>query len=296
MDMRLPYSVVLASLGLIALSGCDGAGGGSTSGSGGGSGSASSGVNATDPLNDTGVTRCGTVNTNSNLVDCSAAIYIPSGGGASSQVPHPQDGDNGRDTTDNDNSDGTAGFHFTKLDGNGDDLPSDATQAVDGWDCTRDEVTGLTWEVKELSLSTSPRYFNNTFSWYSTDTQTNGGDAGTADGGSCSGSADCDTQSLVDWVNDNGGLCGFSSGWRLPTREELHGLMNYGSSISLTSPSIDTTYFPGTSQGASQTTLYWSGSTYALGTDKAWRAYYGDPQAPLTAEKSIGMRVRLVHD
>lgn len=289
MDKQWSYPVVLAGLSLIILSGCDGGG---TSGSSSGS----SKVNATNPLNDTGVSHCGTIDSSSNTVNCDAGIFLPAGGGASIKVPHPQDGDHGRDVSDNSNSDGQLGFQFTKLDNSGDALPADATQAVDNWTCTRDEVTGLTWEVKELSNTSSPRYYDNTFSWFSDDSDTNGGEEGTSDSGVCSGSIDCDTQSLATWVNDNGGLCGQASGWRLPSREELHGLMDYGHFATTTTPAIDTDYFPGTNQGNSQTTLYWSATTYAGSETQAWRAYFGSADAPAPGAKSIAMRVRLVHD
>ena len=55
-----------------------------------------------------------------------------------------QDCSHGRDATHNDDWDGHAGFSFTKLDRNGNPLPAAATS----WSCVRDNVTGLTWEVK----------------------------------------------------------------------------------------------------------------------------------------------------
>ena len=54
---------------------------------------------------------------------------------------------------------GEAGFDFTKLDANGNALPASATS----WDCVRDNVTGLIWEVKTTS---GLRSWSNTYTWY----------------------------------------------------------------------------------------------------------------------------------
>ena len=60
-----------------------------------------------------------------------------------------QDCSHGRDTTHNDNSDGHAGFSYTKLDSNGKPLPDQTVDyATTPWACVKDNVTGLIWEVK----------------------------------------------------------------------------------------------------------------------------------------------------
>lgn len=248
-------------------------------------------------LNDTGTTECGTGDASNNWVNCTQTTYTAPGANLSVSIPHPQDGDRGRDVTHPDNADGRVGFSFTKLDSNGQSLPATADQANDDWTCTRDEVTGLIWEVKEPYNAASPRYHLNTFTWYSSDTTSNGGNAGVSDGGTCPTSQlDCDTDGLVSWVNQNGGLCGYDDGWRLPTREELHGITDYGQTITLNTPAIDTDYFPWTAEGGIQTGIYWSASTYAADPSRAWRSFFGAPNAPMAANKSIAMRVRLVHD
>ena len=45
---------------------------------------------------------------------------------------------------------GPKGFDYTRIGNNGADLAANAPQGVgpDEWACTRDNVTGLTWEVK----------------------------------------------------------------------------------------------------------------------------------------------------
>lgn len=58
---------------------------------------------------------------------------------------HPgQDASFGRDTEYHPDSDGHAGFSYTKLDQDGNPLPSNSPS----WDCTRDNTTGLVWENK----------------------------------------------------------------------------------------------------------------------------------------------------
>lgn len=52
-----------------------------------------------------------------------------------------EDGDYGRDVTDNDSTDGHAGFSFTKLDSAGNALDV----AAESWFCVQDNVTGLVW-------------------------------------------------------------------------------------------------------------------------------------------------------
>ena len=58
--------------------------------------------NITGKLNDTGITACG--DASNNNLDCPVNDY------------HGQDAEYGRDATHNDDSDGHAGFSFTKLD------------------------------------------------------------------------------------------------------------------------------------------------------------------------------------
>ena len=49
--------------------------------------------------------------------------------------------------------------------------------------------------------------------------------------------------------------------WRLPNREELRSIVDY----TTYNPAIATTYFPNT-----VSSYYWSSSTYANGTGRAW--------------------------
>ncbi len=223
---------------------------------------------ATGLLNDTGIDWC--KDYDNNFLDCPVSGYPG------------QDGDYGRDALARQGllekvGAGAAGFDYTKLDANGSDLPASATE----WSCVRDNHTGLIWEVKV----DEPRHLRNrehTYSWYNPDPGTNGGDAGTQDGGSCAGSA-CDTLGFVQAVNDRG-LCGDGQ-WRIPTRMELHSLTHEGQAF----PAIDTDYFPVPAGGD-----YWSASPHAVSPDIAWGVSFSEGHGGYPLQKSFILRMRLV--
>ena len=171
---------------------------------------------------------------------------------------------------------GAAGFDFTKLDDNGNELPSTASE----WSCVRDNHTGLIWEVK-VNNTEHLRHRGHTYSWYNPDSNNNGGDPGEQDDGKCTGSL-CDTHAFVGAVN-NIGLCG-ATDWRMPSRMELRSIVDY----SRTDPAIDQDYFPNTSSS-----FYWSISTYAPASSRAkgLRFENGNDYAVF---KSADRRVRLV--
>ncbi|MFW5443867.1 MAG: DUF1566 domain-containing protein [Methylococcaceae bacterium] len=183
---------------------------------------------STVKLNDTGITTCS--DATNNGLPCPVAGFPG------------QDGEYGRDVTHNDDSDGHAGFSYTKLDGDGNPLPASAT----AWDCVKDNVTGLIWEVKTDDGGLRDK--DNRYTWYEPDNSKNGGFAGIQNGGSCTGS-NCDTQSYVQAVNALG-LCGMSE-WRMPNRNELVSIVNNARY----DPAIDTNYF---SNGLAS--YFWSSS------------------------------------
>ncbi|MCI5219361.1 MAG: DUF1566 domain-containing protein, partial [Candidatus Electrothrix sp. LOE2] len=173
-----------------------------------------------------------------------------------------------RDANHNDDSDGHAGFSYTKLDSNGVPLADqNADYATTPWACVRDKVTGLIWEVKTDDGGLHDK--DDGYNWYNTDSSTNGGSDGYADddGDICYGynsgdsSTFCNTEAYVNRVNA-AGWCGVSD-WRMPTRNELKSLVNYGRSW----PAIDTGYFPNT---VNSNSYVWSGSPYAGYSDFAW--------------------------
>lgn len=111
-------------------------------------------------------------------------------------------------------------------------------------DCVRDTTTGLMWEGK---TTTGFRANTNTYTNYNND------------GGASYSAADINAATnSIGYANavNAAGLCGFNSGWRVPTKDELLGVVDLASV-----PTIDTAWFPNT-----QAANYWSISpdpTYA---------------------------------
>jgi hypothetical protein len=137
------------------------------------------------------------------------------------------------------------------------------------WACTKDNKTGLIWEIKTTDggLRDWGKYYTNYTPDYDPkklyEDETN-----------ASGFAlDVNTQ----------GLCG-ASDWRLPTKDELLGIVKKGNS-----PVIDTTYFPNTQN------MFWSSSLSAGVSNFAWLVsfYYGGSDS---GDKYGYINVRLVRD
>ena len=228
-------------------------------------------TNSASNLNDTGVISCGDyadsatggVSDNyQNGLDCTTTGTTASTGGIDGEgdpVPAGQDALYGRDALAERGAlskvgAGGAGFDFTKIDSNGATLADDASS----WSCVRDNVTGLIWEVKTSDGGLHDT--SNSYTWYEPDTLRNGGDAGTADGGTCTGGTGCDTSTFVSDVNVEG-LCGHND-WRIPSRTELFSLVDIGH----LQPVADLNYFPNTAAIAS----YWTQDPWASQNLKAW--------------------------
>ena len=227
----------------------------------------------TAPLNDTGITRCG--NADDNDLNCAQAGFPG------------QDAEFGRDVTHNDDSDGHAGFSYTKICNSGEaagvgNCPADPTlgSAANEWACTRDNVTGLMWEVKTDDGGLRDK--DHTYTWYNSDSNTNGGAAGTENGGTCVDTVNCDTAKYAARVNAVG-LCGYSD-WRMPDIFRLQSIANRGHR----SPAINTTYFPNTRNSG-----YWAASPNADFNDSAWFVDF-DYVNDSYLDKDISLYVRLV--
>ena len=237
----------------------------------------------TGKLNDSGVTTCGDYaftstgdangHTNNNNVNC--ALTTDADGDT---VPQGQDAQYGRDVTDNDDSDGHAGFSFTKISSTGQALAASATS----WSCVKDNVTGLIWEVKTDDGGLHDRDWE--YSWYNSNSTTNGGDAGLQNSGYCNGS-NCDTQSFAAAVN-NENFCG-GNNWRMPTLGELQSLADF----SREEPAIDTNYFP-----TVKPWVYWTATPVAHPYSKsnAWFiGFNGGNDNPING-KSVAHHAMLV--
>ncbi len=222
-------------------------------------------------LNDTGITTCS--NGSTNGLAC-PVVDFPA-----------QDAQYGRDVTHNDDSDGHAGFSFTKLDANGNPVSASATS----WSCVSDNVTGLTWEVKTDDGGLHDR--DDGYNWYNTDDTNNGGHPGYADynGNICYGydSGDpasyCNTQAYVSRVNQ-AGWCGHKD-WRMPTKKELENIV----SLDRYEPAIDTDYFTNTFSSR-----YWSASSSAYRSDYAWNVHFGNGSSYYNSKSSYRVHVHLV--
>jgi hypothetical protein len=229
-------------------------------------------------LNDTGIQFCGA---------------DPSGNAACiSSDPQGQDAHYGRDALAaagqlSKIGGGNAGFDYTKISNNGQVLQAGAAlgSGPGDWACTRDNVTGLVWEVK-VDGASHFRHMGHRYTWY--DPANANGNPGSVGGTSaCSntlGGQNCNTHSYAQAVNAQG-LCG-ASDWRLPSRRELQGIVDYGRH----SPAIDTAYFPNT---ATESSAVWADTLEVYNPNNAWSVYFrnGDTSA---SGRDYNLRVRLV--
>ena len=134
-------------------------------------------------------------------------------------------------------------FHYQKIAADG----SDVTDNNAPWSCVLDRTTGLVWEVKNTDTSDNNlNHRDDKFTWYNSNPKQNGGQIGDWNKGSasCKGYVEgkprtyCHAEQFASRVNKRG-LCGFTD-WRIPTRQELSGLVHFGKF----QPSIEQNYFP----------------------------------------------------
>ncbi|MEE9446948.1 MAG: DUF1566 domain-containing protein [Arenicellales bacterium] len=194
-------------------------------------------IAATSPLNDTGITWGGD---------------YPSGNNATctGETIGQQDCSQGRDATHNDDSDGHAGFSFTKIDATGTELPV----AMNSWSCVKDNVTGLMWEKKTDDGGAHDK--DTTYRW-------GGITALGRNHASKEGTYYDDWNVLVNAANNNS-LCGYND-WRVPNLKELDSIVHLGT----TNPAVDTGYFPNT-----ESSVYWSSSPRVNHIFVAWNVNF----------------------
>jgi hypothetical protein len=189
---------------------------------------------------------------------------------------------------------------YTKMSNSGAVLPDTATlgNGANDWACTKDNKTGLTWEVKTDDGGLRDKDWK--YSWYKPSGD-NGGDAGYTDttyrAPNCSTQNNCNTDAFTNAVNAKG-LCG-KKDWRMPTKDELMKLVvcsdgNFETDGSCTNrssvdkPTINSTYFPNTVSG-----WYWSSSPAANYSSLAWGVDFGVGGSSFN-KKDNNLFVRLV--
>ncbi|SJM92816.1 DUF1566 domain-containing protein [Crenothrix polyspora] len=166
---------------------------------------------------------------------------------------------------------------FFKISGAGIQLPATAGS----WNCVKDNNTGLVWEVKTNSNNLHSQ--NWSYSWYDPNNNTNGGNSGTQNRENRCGTGNtCNTDAYAKAVNRIG-WCG-AKNWRLPTREELAGIVDTSKR-----PTIDPLYFPNTVQD-----VFWTSTTDAQDSRNAWYVYFANGGSNRSIKSEV-YRVRLVH-
>jgi len=191
---------------------------------------------------------------------------------------------------------------YTKISNSGAILPDTAKlgSGSNDWACTKDNKTGLTWEVKTDDGGLRDKDWQ--YSWYQPNGD-NGGNAGytdtTLEAPNCSTQNKCNTDAFTNAVNAKG-LCG-KKDWRMPTVDELMKLVycsdgkydtdGFCTNLQLVArPTINSTYFPNTVSD-----WYWSSSHAVPYGDSsfAWAVYFYSA-IPFGSNKYSSNFVRLV--
>jgi hypothetical protein len=150
------------------------------------------------------------------------------------------------------------------------------------WACTRDNTTGLIWEVKTTDAHpvSGLRDMSNSYTNYDNPAQPQKSDGSKP------------TQAEIDAATNSIGfaqavnarnLCG-QSDWRMPSQDELFGLVAWG-----TTPTISPSFFPNT-----PSSYFWSGSPSAFYSNYAWLVNFVYGLVNGYGDRSHGLSVRLV--
>jgi hypothetical protein len=187
---------------------------------------------------------------------------------------------------------------YTKISNSGAFLPDTALlgSGENEWACTKDNKTGLIWEIKTLDGLRDKKKFYSNFFW----NDSNNFNSNEANYGLYNNS-----DVFIKSVNKQS-LCGFTN-WRLPTMNELKSLVacsngeyksSSGSCTKLTSISnsnsiinsnINSTYFPNTLRYD-----YWSSTNYELSNSMAKYVDFKYGLSGSKGKKSNSL-IRLVH-
>jgi hypothetical protein len=186
-----------------------------------------------------------------------------------------QDGEFGRDVTHPRSRDGAAGLSFRKVCNSGEEAGEGTCGAdaafgfgPDDWGCTKDLVTGLVWELRthDGSIRDAMHPFYEGLSYGGLD----------------------NIQTLVDDMNSQA-LCN-STSWRVPTRTELYGILDFGVTND-THGFMDKNWFP----DSRDLLRLWTSEVFA-NNDDWWQVVTLDGEIyPDGAGAGNGVGARLVH-
>ncbi|MBD8513450.1 DUF1566 domain-containing protein [Photobacterium sp. CAU 1568] len=183
----------------------------------------------------------------------------------------------------NSNRDGELGARYIKLDTEGKRLPrQDLAWKQLKFSCVADANTGLIWETKSATDLEHPSLHDDLY-YFSFD----GKDSSIPFNGTCynpdtgklaSDRTQCSAANQVTKVNESK-LCGLSN-WRLPSQQEIYGIMNLQGDQST---ALDRSYFPNIS-GLKTTYFNWKDDQDKSRHETIYHGFWTANQHPLTAE------------
>ena len=255
--------------------------------------------NPTSLINDTGIDWCAS---SVAAIAIEGATAEKRTGCQNLAASYPrQDAHSGRDARFRDgdlpkHGGGSAGFDFSKISNSGEvvGFAAQLGSGPDDWACTRDNHTGLVWEVK-VDDEAHLRHRAWAYSWYDSVNNFQGKPGVESHSTTLCLDASkqrCDTEKYVEDVNA-AGLCG-ATDWRMPSVQELFSIAHLGLSQSTLGPqtSLDRDYFPILPTTAQK--RYWSATPRASLGNSAFNVDYGRNGAVETSLKSTPWYVMLV--